>query len=319
MSLKFTKENNAATWDRFITENNGDFLQSWAWGEMQKSEASTAKRYNISRNNAQIGAFQAYGQKTRLGEYGYVPRGPVLQNGQNLNSDEQKEFSNFLKNIFPDCIFILCEPLNDSSLSDFHKFSSLQPEKTLVIDLMKPDEEIYRKIKNSRRQGIIIAEKNNVRILHSNSAEDFEIFSSLIKKTGVRQGFGIFNPEHYKNILNFMPSEIFTAKLENNIMAAAMVIFWGDTATYLHAGSDDAYKQLRSPDLLIWEILKESKKRGFKKFDFWGIDEKRWPGVTFFKKSFGGEEIQYGKARIIINKRIKFLIYNLYRNLRKML
>lgn len=319
MSLKFSEEIAADNWDGFIAENSGDFLQSWAWGEMQKSEGFPVKRFVIVRDGEKIGAFQAYKQRTRLGAYLYVPRGPIFKSDRILSSDEQIELADFLKKLFPDCIFILCEPTDDSVLKKFQEFNNLQPKKTLLVDLTKPIEQIYKDITNSRRQGIILSPKKGVEVSHSNSAEYFEIFDSLVKKTGTRQGFGIFGSEHYRNILNFMPAEIFLAKLEDNAIAAAEIIFWGDTATYLHAGSDGENKHLRAPDLLIWKIIEESKNRGFKKFDFWGIDEKRFPGVTFFKKSFGGYELQYPKARIIVLNRPKFLIYNLYRKLRKIL
>ncbi|MBU1323407.1 peptidoglycan bridge formation glycyltransferase FemA/FemB family protein, partial [Patescibacteria group bacterium] len=47
------------------------------------------------------------------------------------------------------------------------------------------------------------------------------------------------------------------------------------------------------PTLLVWEAIKLAKKLGCKRFDFEGIDDKRWPGFTRFKKSFGGIEIEY--------------------------
>lgn len=319
MSLNFIEEKISGGWDKFIAENGGDFLQSWPWGELQKSEGSSARRFSIHRNNGHISNFQAYEHKTRLGAYIYIPRGPVFARGETLSRDEQNEFADFLRKIFPECLFILCEPLNESDLLNFPEFNNMQPQKTLIIDLIKPAEEIRKEIIYSRRQGMNFSEKKGVRIFHSDSPEYFEVFSSLIKKTGARQGFGIFNPGHYRSILKFMPSEVFVAKRENDALAAAQVIFWGDTVTYLHAGSDDLNKKLRAPDLLIWKIIEESKNRGFKKFDFWGIDENKWPGVTSFKKSFGGKEIRYGKARIIVNNRIKFMIYSLYKKLRKAL
>lgn len=319
MKLTFTEEKIAGEWDKFVTENNGDFLQSWNWGDLQKSEGSAVRRFSVYRNKNHISSFQAYEHKTRLGAYIYIPHGPVFTVEQRLSAEEQTEFADFLRKIFPDCIFILCEPLNDSDLSNFPVFNNLQPQKTLILDLTKPIEEIRKRIVYSRRQGMNFSEKNGVQISNSDSPEYFDIFTSLIKKTGTRQGFGIFDAGHYRNILKFMPSEVFVAKQENNNLAAAQVIFWENTATYLHAGSDDLNKKLRAPDLLIWKIIEESKNRGFQRFDFWGVDEKLWPGVTSFKKSFGGEEIQYGKARIIINNRLKFLIYNLYKKLRKVL
>ena len=48
-----------------------------------------------------------------------------------------------------------------------------------------------------------------------------------------------------------------------------------------------------APYLSQWEQIKEAKKQGFQIYDFWGIDEINWPGVTRFKNGFGGKEIEY--------------------------
>ncbi len=323
MPIHFTEEKEREGWDEFILAHNGDFLQSWAWGELQKSEGSPAGRFSIRRNGELIGRFQAYAQKTRLGPYLYIPRGPVFAAGATLAADEQKEFASFTKTIAPECIFILCEPLRDTDLPHLPNFNNLQPQKTVLIDLTRPTEELRKEVAYSRRQGMHFATKKGVRISHADSKDYFEIFNSLIQKTGTRQGFGTFDAGHYRSILAALPAEIFIAthdgnpqtqraeqsSHDENALAAAEVIFWGNTATYLHAGSDDANKKMRGPDLLIWSIIEESKNRGFKKFDFWGIDENRWPGVTTFKKSFGGSEQRYPKARIIVNKQLPFLIY----------
>jgi lipid II:glycine glycyltransferase (peptidoglycan interpeptide bridge formation enzyme) len=68
-----------------------------------------------------------------------------------------------------------------------------------------------------------------------------------------------------------------------------------------------------APYLLQWEIIKKAKAAGCKYYDFFGIDEKKWPGVTRFKHGFSGEEIKYpGTFDMIFN----LTSYNLYRILR---
>ena len=63
-----------------------------------------------------------------------------------------------------------------------------------------------------------------------------------------------------------------------------------------------------APYLLHWEALKEAKKRGCQFYDFWGIDHKRWPGLTRFKNSFGGEIISYpGSFDFVISSKWYFL------------
>ena len=49
---------------------------------------------------------------------------------------------------------------------------------------------------------------------------------------------------------------------------------------------------------MLWEAIREAKKRGCVTFNFWGIapqgDRKHpWAGLTFFKTGFGGYERNY--------------------------
>ncbi len=316
MRFKFIEEKDRGNWDEFISENGGDFLQSWDWGDLQGLEGSVVRRFSVHEGAAHVASFQVHSQKTRLGDYLYVPHGPVFKSGYVLDSSAQKDFAEFLKTIDQKIMFILCEPLHASDLSDFQNFKNLQPRKTLIIDLTRVIEEIRKDIAYSRRQGIGFAVKKGVLISHGKTSEYRDAFVGLIKKTSARHDFGIFNASHYDAILKFLPTEIFTATHEGNFLAAAQVIFWGNTVTYLHAGSDDANKKLRAPDLMIWTIIEEAKKRGFKKFDFWGIDEQRWPGVTMFKKSFGGSETEFSIGKIVVNDPIRFLAYTIYKKLR---
>jgi lipid II:glycine glycyltransferase (peptidoglycan interpeptide bridge formation enzyme) len=53
------------------------------------------------------------------------------------------------------------------------------------------------------------------------------------------------------------------------------------------------------PTLLTWEAIKLAKKLGDRRFDFEGIADERFPvtnkwlGFSRFKKSFGGNKIEY--------------------------
>ena len=92
-----------------------------------------------------------------------------------------------------------------------------------------------------------------------------------------------------------------------------MINFYGDTATYLHGASSRKNKELMAPHLLHWRIIQEAKKRGLGQYDFGGIDEKKWPGVTRFKIGFGGSVVEYPPSVDIIYKPILYKIYRLAR------
>ena len=70
-----------------------------------------------------------------------------------------------------------------------------------------------------------------------------------------------------------------------------------------------------APHLLQWEQIKEAKKRGCIEYDFWGIDDKKWPGVTRFKRGFGGREINYPNAHDLVFQPIWYLIYKIARKI----
>ncbi len=50
---------------------------------------------------------------------------------------------------------------------------------------------------------------------------------------------------------------------------------------------------------------------GCKIYDFWGIDEKKFPGVTNFKRGFRGEEIEYPLGVDIVFNNIWYQIYRI--------
>ena len=141
-----------------------------------------------------------------------------------------------------------------------------------------------------------------------------------MSKTGERKEIGIYSQNYYRKILDIytddFQSELFLAKYQGKFIAASIAVFFGKKAVSLHSGLDYQYRTLKAPYLLRWQIISESKKRGFKIYDFWGIDEKKWPGITFFKKSFGGQEIEYGRGIDLVFDKKFYFFYKLLKKLK---
>jgi len=55
----------------------------------------------------------------------------------------------------------------------------------------------------------------------------------------------------------------------------------------------------------------EAKKRECTKYDFWGINQKKWPGVTRFKKGFNGQEVNYPGAYDLVFQPAWYRIYKI--------
>lgn len=208
---------------------------------------------------------------------------------------------------------------------------TMHPEKTSVLDLTLSEEGLLKAMQSKTRYNIKIAQKNNVEVreldsiepflelLHETSSRNkfhlhpdtyygrlFSFFSEPQKSIGINPHTLSQNQKLHKNtdtdpntnceILNSAKGvgvKIFGAFLGNTLLAADMVIFYGKRATYLHGASSSDHRNLMAPYLLHWEIMKNAKKSGFSEYDLWGIDEKKWPGVTRFKEGFGGKAIEY--------------------------
>ena len=137
----------------------------------------------------------------------------------------------------------------------------------------------------------------------------------MLQDTAKRGRFKIHPEEHYEKMLKISGMELFVAEYQNKIIAANIVLFYGKRAIYLHGASDYEYRNLMAPYLLQWHQILEAKKQGRNEYDFWGIDEKKWPGVTRFKKGFSGKEIFYPGAYDLVFQPLWYRIYKIARRI----
>ncbi|MFH1712710.1 MAG: peptidoglycan bridge formation glycyltransferase FemA/FemB family protein, partial [Candidatus Jacksonbacteria bacterium] len=169
-----------------------------------------------------------------------------------------------------------------------------------------------KNMKPKTRYNIRLARKKAVQVRWSKNAADINIFYDLLTATARRQKIKIHPKIHYQNILKILGDKntaaLAIAEFDKKPVAANLVTFFGDTAAYLHGGTDDSYRSLMAPYLLQWEAILEAKRRGCKYYDLGGcavttgkIDP--WAGITRFKAGFGGELKQFGPAYDIVFNR----------------
>jgi len=301
------------------------FLQTEKWSEFQKA---------LGADYFKIGDIFVFKYKLPFNKYYfYIPRA-------DFTNENLKNIINEVQTMNP--VFLRVEPeaknpknALTASLANigFKKINrEIQPSKTLILNLEKSEKEILSAMHHKTRYNIGVAEKNGVKIeiKKSLNKEEFEIFWKLINKTAKRDKFTIFSKKYYEKLLNifgssapeFMPNDvplikIFLAKFHNEIIAAAIIMFYNDTAVYLHGASDYDFRRMMAPHLLQWNAISDAKKSGFSYYDFWGINENKWPGVTRFKKGFGGEEIEYAGTLDYAFKLFWYLGYKIIKEFKK--
>lgn len=316
MELKLIEEKEK--WDGFLKENAGSFLQSFDWGRFQEGNSKKIFRMALTESGKIFLQAQIIENRLPFGKYFYIPYGPVF-NKENSSEENIRLFLSFIKESKElaekeKAIFLKIEPIFDLPEAPGSRFcrERVQPRKTLILDLAEP-EEMLRNLKKNTRYNINLAQKKGVEIRMLDSYSD--VFYRLLRKTRERQGFHSYPENYYKKMFDFATDDfqvkLFLAEHSGNPVAATIAIFFGNRATSLHTGFDYKYRELKAPYLLRWRIILEAQKKGLKEYDFWGIDEKKWPGVTALKKSFGGREEEYGQGREIIFDKKWYIFYRI--------
>lgn len=241
----------------------------------------------------------------------YIPEGPVLPYGEK----KAEEMFHVLMREIDKIVNFEGEQLTthlriDPRLVETPGFSSkfkkapynMEPRNTLIIDLTLSEEELLKQMKPKGRYNVKVAERNNIEIKIDSSQTGINNFLNLYRQTTQRNGFEGKSESYFKHLMPHLKKsgygEVFTAFVEGEPVASALVIFYEERATYFYGASSDTHKEKMAPYLLHWKIMQYAKKKGFKEYDLWGIapegkKDHVWHGITQFKKKLGGEHLNF--------------------------
>jgi len=329
-----------------------DFLQSKIWREFQKAAGHAVFEVdNISIIEHQLPI---------VGKYFYIPRGPEIHGTYSI-----KHITNELIKLAKEnkAGWIRIDPRSKELLENIKKATEykivkaphdMQPKEIFMIDITNPEEQLMAEMKEKTRYNIKLSQKRGVSVKvisnfqfpisnkipnpnEQNSKKYFEEFLRLVKITSERNEITAHPAEYYRQMWETIPAEnlkLYVAEYQGKIIAANLMIFFEDTAIYLHGASDNEYRNVMAPYLLQWQAIKDAKEAGLKKYDFGGvktfnmqhetynkenipntkyqIPNTSWSGITRFKLGFSknSEATEFfGSYDIIISN----LRYKLYR------
>jgi len=203
---------------------------------------------------------------------------------------------------------------------------TIQPPRTVIVDLTAPEEEILGRMKQKTRYNIRLAAKKGVTV-RQGTAADLPAFNQLMQVTGRRNTFGVHEPRYYQEAFElFSPDDValWLAEYQGQPLAAIMVFVNGSRAAYLYGASSDEERQRMPAYAVQWAAMRWAKERGCESYDMWGVpdhpeeeleaqfngrDDGLW-GVYRFKRGFGGQlQRTVGTADRVYNK----MVYRLYR------
>ncbi|HMN19747.1 MAG TPA: peptidoglycan bridge formation glycyltransferase FemA/FemB family protein [Candidatus Moranbacteria bacterium] len=331
-----------------------NFLQSQKWLDFQK--AFGRRVFWLEKEDFKAGIVEHV--LPIVGGYFYVPRGPMFychsrQSRQGFTEvDEGGNPGRWIPDQVRDDMgeiiklakkentgWIRIEPQTAEQMEIIQKNTEykivkapydVQPRENFVLDISKSQEQLLAEMKSKTRYNIKLAQKHGVSV---QAISDFQLpiskqyvesFLILTREMAARQGIVPHPDDYYRKMCEVFGGDmlrLYAAEHEGKILAANLVLFYGDTATYLHGSSSDKQRNVMAPFLLQWQAISDAKEKGCRWYDFGGIktkdtrykaqDTNKWEGITSFKTGFSPNAkpvVFLGSYDIIINPR-KYAIY----------
>jgi len=330
MQICLAIEQEKEKWNQFVRDNEtGSFAQAWEWADFLNTQKEKIWRFVVEQDGDWLAVCFLFKQKMQMNQNVlYCPRGPVMTN---LRTDVVRLIIQEIDKIAKqeNALTFEIDPLSEDKNwqqifdnLDFEKTElNMQPMHTLILDLRVEQDELLKNMHQKTRYNINLAKKRGVEVLVDNI--QFKEFYELLKKTQQRQKVQFFSQEYFKGLLQVPFVKLYLAKFENKIIAANIMAFWDNTATYLFGASDYDYRQVMAPHLLQWQAIQDAKQEGLWFYDFWGAapkdskgQEEKWFGFTKFKMGFSpdAEITEYVGTYEKIYQPVKM---GLYRYMRK--
>lgn len=300
----------SANWDEFIglPQSRSGYKQSSWWADFLTCVGWEDFGLVFSDDEGIVGGARVLSIPfTDDKNYFYVPHGPVLPENP---EDAKQVFELFLQGIEQRrrneeklISHLRLEPRWEELpgfIQGFYEPDAWdEPRNTLCVDLTADDEALLAQMKSKGRYNVRLARRKGVKVVEDMSAKGvadfFDLYSSTLKRHGRN-----FYPRDYIEELTETLAEldlgsIFFAEYEGERLATALVIYFGDTATYKYGGSSLAHRNVMAPYLLHYEIMLRARQLGHKWYDFYGVappdeSEDAWEGFSAFKRKFGGQE-----------------------------
>ena len=289
-------------------------MQSALWGRFKARFGWEARAFSVEWFQGTRPLLTLSRRVAPLLSMTYIPWGPELPDAfpddPNLRAQATAELARALRP-FLHSVFIRFDPpwFNPDGgmpLPLAGKFrragADIQPPDTVLVDLTPPLEDILAAMKPKCRYNIGLAEKRGVVICEQES--NIEVFYRMLTETALRDGIAVHNIEYYRALFEESRGEgsqtsptqlrLYTARHENDDLAAIVALFRGRQAVYLYGASSNIKRNLMAPHALQWKAMQDAKAFGCEVYDLFGIPPDESPdhpmaGLYRFKTGFGGK------------------------------
>ncbi len=276
-------------------------FQFWEWGEAQKLSGWKVDRLAWKEKGLTKALFQILIRKKGPFAFAYGARGPLTEE---RGYDLWKKMLLDLQNRYRQALSLKINPWRlfseeeKKALRDLHfKKPSMRAlyENTSVIDLIKPEDDLWMAMRKTFRHDIRRSQESGTLTRELLTKEELEAFISLHRKMNTAKAIERVSPDFFRNIWNTMiPARRATIRAafhQGKMIAAVFLLLGKKKVVYSWGASDPEIHEDSGSKHLHWESMKWAKAQGFTSYDMGGIDAVQHAGVARFKEGFHGEPV----------------------------
>lgn len=179
---------------------------------------------------------------------------------------------------------------------EFLHYSNIRQFKQYALHTLRLEDDFAKvsyRIHTMHQRNAKTAINRGIRVVWGKSTEDIQAFYQLHLESRRRLGVPV-QPQKFFHLLGkFLFSSdlgsILFAYKDEKIIAALLLLKYGQTLTYKYGASNKATLNLRPNDLLFWTAIQWGCENGFKLFDMGRTDLDN-QGLCRFKKGWGADE-----------------------------
>jgi lipid II:glycine glycyltransferase (peptidoglycan interpeptide bridge formation enzyme) len=302
----------ASAWDAFVkNQTNTLFVQSSHYANFYRALGEDGWMIGIFDGEMLIGGTVAVSVRAKRGSFLYLPYGPILpEEGTRAFRELTAYLRVFAKERRLDFVRVSAFWDDTEAMRRLFRDNGFRnapmhmlAETTWIADL-SPDESTLLSAMNKNHRNLIRrCAAEGVRTEVHTDAAALNRFNALHDHTAARHGFHRFSADYItKEFAAFAPygeAAIIEGYLPDGTLdASAIILFYGTMACYRHGASIGTDKRLPASYAVQWEAIREAKRRGMRRYNFWGIApdgasmKHPFYGITHFKKGFGGAQKQ---------------------------
>lgn len=237
---------------------------------------------------------------------GYVPRGPVgLPTDPEAAGRAMAAFTERLREVAREhrLAEIRMEPEvvagggaeEHLRASGWKSVRRIQWHRTRIVDLAKPEEELWQDMHRKARQSVTKSRRLGVRVVTA-GGDRLDDYHRIHRDSAARAGMFARSLDSFRvlwdelsprNLVHLSFAEI---EETGEPVATLLLTSAGTRAFDMYGGTTEEGERRRANYLLKWEALARCKQEGFTEYDLWGLPHE---GIAQFKAGFGGYEVTF--------------------------